>query len=150
MTKSVRGSLGLTILCFTQFSAIMHWNRTLAASNIFHIFPQWIKFYTFHCHKVGIFRVTLSWRDRHIFTWQSLKILKVFNILTLKMKTFFKKLEYYFLVETTEIKNTLFLYKTALSKPNDMTNGMRSTKWFLPITIIFTNNLFINFQFFSV
>ena len=31
------------------------------------------------------------------------------------MKTFFKKLEYSFLVETTEIEKALFLFKTAMS-----------------------------------
>ena len=58
----------------------------------------------------------------------------VFNTLTLnqcfwKMKTFFKKLEYRFLVESSKIENTTFLYKTALSKVNVKTNSMGSTKW---------------------
>ena len=35
--------------CFTQFSAIIYWNRSLCASDIFHISSQWIKFNTFHC-----------------------------------------------------------------------------------------------------
>ena len=42
---------------------------------------------------------------------KSVKVLNVFNTLTLiqilrKTKTFFKKLEYRFLVETTKIENT--------------------------------------------
>ena len=45
------------------------------------------------------------------------------------MKTFFKKLEYRFLVETTEIENTSFLSKTALSETNVKTNRMGTTKW---------------------
>ena len=54
---------------------------------------------------------------------QSVEILNVFNILTLKQifcetKTFFKKLEYRFLLESTKIKNASVPYKTALSEPN--------------------------------
>ena len=45
------------------------------------------------------------------------------------MKTFFKKLEYRFLVESTKIENSLFPYKTAISEANVKTNGMLSTKW---------------------
>ena len=57
--------------------------------------------------------------------WQSVKVLNVFNTLTLiqifwKTKTFFKKLEYRFLVETTKIENTSFPFKTALSEANDL------------------------------
>ena len=35
-------------LCFTQFSEAK--NRSLAATDLFHIFTQSIKFYTFQCH----------------------------------------------------------------------------------------------------
>ena len=34
--------------------------------------------------KLGIFKIAIRLRDRHAFMWQSLKILNVFNILTLK------------------------------------------------------------------
>ena len=56
--------------------------------------------------------------------WQSLEILNVFNTLTLKQvfwktKTFFKKLEYRFLIESTKIGNSTFPYKT---KTNVKTN----------------------------
>ena len=44
------------------------------------------------------------------------------------MKTFFKKLEYRFLVETTKTENT-FSFKTALSGANVKTNRMATTKW---------------------
>ena len=44
------------------------------------------------------------------------------------MKTFFKKLEYRFLVESTKTENALFTYKTAISKANVKTNRMVSTK----------------------
>ena len=51
----------------------------------------------------------------------------VFNTLTLeqvfwKMKTFFKKLENRFLVETTKIENPPFPFKTALLETNVKTN----------------------------
>ena len=35
-------------LCSTQFSTKIYSNRTLAASGLFPMFTQWIKFYTFH------------------------------------------------------------------------------------------------------
>ena len=38
------------------------------------------------------------------------------------MKTFFKKLEYCFLVESTKIENASFPYKTPISKANAKTN----------------------------
>ena len=45
------------------------------------------------------------------------------------MKTLFKKLEYRFLVETTEIENPSFRFKTPLSEANVNTNRMSTTKW---------------------
>ena len=55
--------------------------------------------------------------------WQSVKILNVFNTLTLKQifwetKAFFEKLGYGFLVESTKIENASFPYKTAISEAN--------------------------------
>ena len=65
------------------------------------------------------------------------------------MKTFFKKLEYHFLVETTKIENISFPFKTALSEANVMTNGMATRKWtyhkewsFASNYLIFLENLF--------
>ena len=60
-------------------------------------------------------------------------MLNVFSNLTLKLifwkrKTFFKKLEYRFLVESTKIENAWFSYKTAISGANVKTNRMMSTK----------------------
>ena len=65
--------------------------------------------------------------------WQSKKVLNVFNPLTLiqtfwKTKTFFKKLDYRFLVETTKTESTPFPFKTALSEANVKTNRMTATK----------------------
>ena len=53
--------------------------------------------------------------------WQSVEILNVFNTLTLKQifwktKTFFKKLEYRFLVESTKIEKASFPYKISISE----------------------------------
>ena len=64
--------------------------------------------------------------------WQSVEILNVFNTLTLiqifwKTRTFVKKLENYFLVETTKIENTSFPLRTALSETNVKTNRMAAT-----------------------
>ena len=73
---------------------------------------------------------------------------KHFNTLTLKqifwkMKTFFKKLEYCFLVETTEIESTSFPFKTALSETNVKTNRMTTTKWTYHKEWNFASNSFI-------
>ena len=64
---------------------------------------------------------------------QSVETLDVFNTLTLKhifwkTKTFFKKLEDYFSVESTKIENTLFRYKTVISEANVKRNRMVSRK----------------------
>ena len=63
-----------------------------------------------------------------------MKILNVFNTLTLKQilwktKTFFKKLSYRFLVESTKIENASFPYKTAVSEASIKTNKILSTNW---------------------
>ena len=76
-----------------------------------------------------------------------MEILKVFNTLTLrqifwKTKTFFKKLEYHFLVENTKIENASFPYRTALSEANVKTNRMVTTK-----ERIFASNCFIFLKF---
>ena len=82
-----------------------------------------------------------------------MKILKDFNTLTLKQiflktKPFFRKLEYCFLVESNNIENALFPYKTALSEGNVMINWMLSTKWTNHKNRIFASNYFIFFFFF--
>ena len=56
-----------------------------------------------------------------------MEILDGFNTLTsiqifLKTETFFKKLEYYFLVESTKIENTSFFVKSPMSGVNVKTN----------------------------
>ena len=45
------------------------------------------------------------------------------------MKTFLKKLEYRFLVQSTKIENASLPYKTAISEANVKTNKMVATKW---------------------
>ena len=55
--------------------------------------------------------------------WQSLEISNVFNTLTLKQiswktETFFKKLEYHFINESTKIEAKTFPYKTDLLEAN--------------------------------
>ena len=71
-----------------------------------------------------------------------------FNTLALKIifwktKTFFKKLEYRFLVETTKIENTSFPLKTALSEANVKTDRMATTKWTYHKEWSFASNCFI-------
>ena len=59
----------------------------------------------------------------------------------LKNENLIKKLEYYFLVESTKIENVTFPYKTTLSEANVKTNRMASRKWnhyrVLPATTFF-------------
>ena len=44
------------------------------------------------------------------------------------MKTFFKKLEYYFLDKGTKIENALFPYKSVMSEANVKANTKASTR----------------------
>ena len=59
------------------------------------------------------------------------------------MKTFFKKLENRFLIETTKIENASFPFKTALSEANVKTNRMVATKWTYHKEWSFASNYFI-------
>ena len=67
------------------------------------------------------------------------------------MKTFFKKLEYRFLVESSSSENASFPYKAAISEANVKTKRMVSTKWSYHIEWRFASNYFnllkIVFQF---
>ena len=65
------------------------------------------------------------------------------------MESFFKKLNYCFLVEATKIENPSFPFKTALSEANVKTNSVATTKWtyhkgwsFASKYLIFLENLF--------
>ena len=92
--------------------------------------------------------MALSLRDRHVCMRQPVKVSNVFNTLTLKQifwkaRTFFKKLEYGFLVETTEIENASFPFKTALSETNVKTNRMATTTWTYHEEWSFSSNYFI-------
>ena len=87
---------------------------------------------------------------------QSVKVLNIFITLTLiqifwETKTFFQKLEYRFLVETTQVENTSFPLKTALSEANVKTNRMATTKWTYHKEWSFANYYFVflenSFQF---
>ena len=86
---------------------------------------------------------------------ESFKRFQYFNFETnflKKTKTFFKKLEYRFLVETTKIENTSFPFKSALSEANVKINRMATTKWTyqkewdLPVTTLFFLENFFQFQ----
>ena len=78
-----------------------------------------------------------------------MKILNVFfNSLTLKQiswktKTFPKKLEYRFLVESTKIENASFPYKTTISEANVKPNKMVTKKWTYHKERSFASNYFI-------
>ena len=102
----------------------------------------------FYKNLLGIIKIALRLRDQHVFMWQSVKVSKVFNTLTskqifLKTKIFFKNLEYTFLVDTTEIENTSFRFKTALSETNLKTNRMAPPNWTYHKEQSFTSKYFI-------
>ena len=95
-----------------------------------------------------IFKIVLRLRDWHIFIWQSVKILNVFDTLALKQiswktKNFFEKLEYRFPVESTKIENASFPCKTAISEANVKTNRMASAKLIYHKQRSFASNYFI-------
>ena len=95
-----------------------------------------------------IFKTALRLRDQHVLMWQSLEILIVFYTLTSKKifwktKTFSKKLECCFLVESTKIENAAFQYKIALSDANVKTNKTGSSKWAYRKERSFASNYFI-------
>ena len=74
--------------------------------------------------------------------------MKVLNTSTLKQifwktETFFKKLKYPFLVESTKIENPSFSYKTAISEANIKTNRMVNTKWIYRKERSLASNYFI-------
>ena len=76
-----------------------------------------------------------------------ISVLQLWNRFFWKTKTFFKKLEYRFLVKTTKIANTLFPCKTAISEANVKPNRMVSTKWTYHKERRFAINFFIYLKF---
>ena len=54
------------------------------------------------------------------------------------MKTFFNKLEYRFLVESTKMENALFLYETVIQKPM-----LRQIEWRVQNGTITKNEVFL-------
>ena len=79
--------------------------------------------------------------ENHWKFW-TFSILYKFETNFLKNANHFKKLEYYFLVESTKTDNTAFPYKTALSEATFKIKRMESTKWtynkwVLPVTTFF-------------
>ena len=60
-----------------------------------------------------------------------------------KMKIFFNKMEYSFLVERTKILNVTIPYKTALPEANVEKNRMETTKWSYHKKRSFTSCYFI-------
>ena len=69
-----------------------------------------------------------------------------------KTKTFFKKLDHHFLVESAKIENASLPDKTAISEANVKANRMVSRKWTYHKELSFASNYFIFLKvfFFSV
>ena len=85
-------------------------------------------------------------RDRYVFAWQSMKISNVSNTLTLKQifwrtKTFFKNLENYFLVKTTNIEtNSKLVCQRPMLKQIEwwLQNGPIIMSGVLPVATLFS------------
>ena len=94
---------------------------------------------------LGICKIALRLRDRHVFMWRSLEIFYISNFEQIfwKTQTLFKKLEHRFLVESAKIENATISYKTLLSEANVKTNRMGSTKWTYHTGRSFASNYFI-------
>ena len=101
---------------------------------------------------LGIFIKALRLRDRHVFMQTisgNFERFQYFNFEKtnfFKMKIFFKKLEYCFLVESTKIESASFPYKTAISEANVKTNRIVSTKWTCHKEWSFASNCLISFE----
>ena len=101
----------------------------------------------------GIFKIALRLRDPYVFIGQLVEIKNGFNTLTLeqifwKTKTFFKKLENHFLVESSKIENALFPYESVISEANVKTNRMVNKKWSYHKERSFDSNYFIFWKIF--
>ena len=86
-------------------------------------------------------------RSACLYVTTTVEILNVFTTLSLKLifwktKTFFKKLEYHILVQSTKVESATFPHKTALPEANVKTNKMGSTKWFYQKGPSFATNYF--------
>ena len=94
------------------------------------------------------FQTSHSFERSACFYVQPLEILNDFTTLMLtqiiwKEKTFFKKLEYHFLVESTKIESAIFPQKLSYQKPmlreieSKVQNGPITNNRILPITALF-------------
>ena len=101
-----------------------------------------------------IFKIVSVFRDRHVFMWQPLEISNIFNTLTLKQifwetKTFFKKLEYHFLVENDQIERASFPNKSTqkpmLREVEWVQNGVQNGS--ITKNGVFASNCFIFWKF---
>ena len=71
------------------------------------------------------FQISPQFERWHVFTGRFERFKQIFW----KTETFFKKLEYRFLVESTNVENAIFQYKVGLSRTNVKTNSMGSVNW---------------------
>ena len=95
---------------------------------------------------LGIFKIALGLRDRHIFVWQPLRYLKIFW----KTKTLFKNLERLFMVESAKIEKITFQYKTALWIDDVKANRLGSTNWSISTSNIASNCFIFQKLYFSL
>ena len=77
---------------------------------------------------MACFYVTISENFKRFQYFETSEFKTLLKKIFWKAKTFFKKLEHCFLVESTKIKSASFLYKTVISEANVKTNKMVTTK----------------------
>ena len=81
--------------------------------------------------------------DNQLIFWRFWTLKQIFW----KTKTFFEKLEYLFLVESTKIEKTSFPYKNVTSEANVKTNRMVTSKRTYQKERTFASNYFIFWKF---
>ena len=80
---------------------------------------------------LGIFKIALRLRDRHVTICESFKRFQYFNVETnfLENENLFQKIWVLFFSWNHKIENTSCPFKTVLSEANLKTNRMVTTKW---------------------
>ena len=97
------------------------------------MFTKLIKFHSFITYSYEIHS------DQHFFMWYPVE---TFSIRNFENGTFFKKLEYRFLGESSKIGNATFPFKTATSEASVKINRTEIHKWTYHKEQRFANNYF--------
>ena len=104
--------------CLTKFKTIIYWNRSLAASDLFHMIKtQLIKLYAFHCHILkgaDVCKKVIQQVDK-IWTVDAFSDFKAKLEFTVTITANFERFQY-FTFESTKIENPTFPCKLPCQK----------------------------------